>query len=216
MTENELTSVIKSLKRIVKQDDWQQAGPSFILNNCKGRFQRALGIGLLWILAKEEMKSSDSPLGYETIMSVMQSMGVLKSQAYDSRRAAQVILGMMEDRAIWQKFSRDYLHRTAIYKLYALFEPLELYLNSSKADPDKKKFLERIEEVHTLTRNKLYLKTQKGTRFNIRGRIKRIKGKEIVVEVSDDLNFGKGQSSVVGSKASVSFKLKKEGSKKNS
>jgi len=30
------------------------------------------------------------------------------------------------------------------------------------------------------------------------------------------LNFEKDQSSVVGSKASVSFKLKKEGSKKNS
>jgi len=212
MTENELTSVIKSLKRIVKQDDWQQAGPSFILNNCKGRFQRALGIGLLWVLAKEEMKSSDSPLGYETIMSVMQSMGVLKSQAYDSRRAAQVILAMMDDKEIWQKFSRDYLHRTAIYKLYALKEPLGLYLSSSKAEVDRKQFLRRIEEVHILTRNELYLNMQKGARFNIRGQIKGIKGKEIVIEVSDDLNFGKGQSSVVGSKASVTFILENEGS----
>lgn len=161
-------------------------------------------------LARKEGKSKGLELDYDTIMQVMRSMGVPKSQAYDSRRAAQVILEMREDKDIWRVFTRDYLHRTAIYKLYALHEPLKTYQSSGKTEVDKKKFLDVVEKVHTLPRDVWHLKSGKGTRFVIRSFVKEIRDKEIVVEVTDDLSDIKGRDTIIGSKAKVTIISKEE------
>ncbi len=211
MTEKELKSIIKGLKKVVTQKNWEKAGVSYIQRELQGRLNRALGFGLLWAIAKNHTASRKLRLKGVDVINLMRKSSVLRSQAYDSRRAAEVLLDMMEDKAIWERFSKDYLSRTSLFRLYFLKNDLETYDKSGKTNTDRKRFLERVKKIHSLTRDEFYSRFKKGSKRYLRGHIKKIKGKEIVIEVTD--GFGKNGDPGVGSEVTITLKSKKKDKK---
>jgi hypothetical protein len=205
MTEKDLKNIVKELKKIVKQNNWENAGVSYIQRELKGRFNRALGFGLLWVIAKNHLPPREFRL--KTVIGVMQEEGVSRSQAYDSRRAAEVILAMMKDKIIWEWFSEKYLSTTSLFRLYFLKKDLKAYNKSARTNTDRDSLIESVKEIHKLTREEFYSKYKKGSKRSLKGRIKKIRGKEIVIKITGVSK--KGQGPAVGSKVTTTFNLKK-------
>ncbi len=157
------------------------------------------------------MTSKELRLKGADVIDLMRKSGVLRSQAYDSRRAAEVLLTMMKDKAIWKRFSKDYLSRTSLFRLHFLKNDLETYNGSTKTNADRNRFFERVQEIHTLTREEFYYRFKKGSKRSLKEHIKRIRGKEIVIEVADD--FEKDRGPAVGSEVTITLRTDKEDKK---
>ncbi len=211
MTEKELKTIIKELKKVVTQKNWEKAGVSYIQRELQGRFNRALGFGLLWAIAKNHTASRKLRLKGADVIDAMRKSGVLRSQAYDSRRAAEVLLDMMKDKGIWERFSKDYLARTSLFRLYFLKDYLETYNGSAKTNADRNRFFERVQEIHTLTREEFYYRFKKGSKRYLKGHIKKIRGKEVVIEVTGD--FEKDRGPAVGSEVTITHRIEEENKK---
>lgn len=207
-TAEDLEKMIQGLREIVKRKDWKKTGRSFILNDCVRDLKRGLGIGFFWIFAKEHMASKGFRLEKDDALEIMQSMGFQKSHTYNCKTAAYAVLTMMKEPDIWQEFCENYFPRTTIYRLSYLKKSLRKYRRSEKTDTDKKNLPGIVKKVHSLSYNELYRNAQRGTRYNIRGRITRLRANKITIALPDECNLDGNQGKVIGSPATISFKVK--------
>lgn len=151
---NSIEKINEHLKKLFKQDNWEEALKNFVRNNLRGSAMRIYGLALSLAYADKRIKA-DGKEKQGLLPILIRELGTSRTEGYGLKRAGEIILTLMEDPGLWKVFVKRHLPNTTIYKLYTLKEACSQYRKSKRTNSDRKTLLTEIGFIHNMTRDQL-------------------------------------------------------------
>lgn len=164
---SDLTTINNHLKNLVQQNNWQKAMAGYVCNNLRGRLIKTFGMALCLVHADNRIKSNGKA-NQGLLLSLMRELGTSKSEGYALKRAGEILVTLMDDPILWQKFVTVQLPKTTIYKLNTLEDACDQYLKTTKSNSDKEAFIKEINDIHEKTYDQIRQANKRASKKNTR------------------------------------------------